>query len=135
MPQSTNKVSIKLLASLRGSSPNERVLHRLHSVVLVLRGFSCSEVARFYGNSERIVAYWLKRFEEAGIAGLEEGSRSGRPSTLTDAQLRKVQSFIKTSREKHESVTGPALAAFLKETFKVSLTVRQCRRILNQFLS
>jgi transposase len=135
MPQSTNKVSKKLLTSLRGASPKERVLHRLHSVVLVLNGFSCSEVARFYGNSERIVAYWSKRFEEAGIAGLEEGSRSGRPSTMTDAQLRKVQSFIKTSREKHESVTGPALAAFLKGTFKVSLTVRQCRRILNQFLS
>ncbi|MES3030921.1 MAG: helix-turn-helix domain-containing protein [Patescibacteria group bacterium] len=126
------KVSKHLLASLRGTSPNERVLHRLHSVVLVLKGFSCSDAARLYGNSERIVAYWLKRFEEHGINGLREGARSGRPSTLTPKQLRAVQSFVRAAQSKNEDATGPSLAAFLKSTFKVSLTKRQCRRILNQ---
>lgn len=125
----------KLFRTLRGGSPNERILHRLHSVVLVFNGLSCSEVAKCYGDSARIVAYWVKRFEEQGIAGLQEEARSGRPSKLTPAQLKKVAAFVEESSQTNGApIDGKALSAFIKKRFDVSLTVRQCRRIVKQFL-
>lgn len=130
------KLTKELLRTLRGATPRERILHRLHSVALVLNGRSCSEVARFYGDSARIVAYWVKRFDESGLAGLEEEARSGRPSKLTASQLQRVKVFVrKTSESSASPITGEVLAAFIKGTFHVSLTVRQCRRIVKQIFS
>jgi transposase len=133
-PNQRKKLPPKLLRTLRGSSPEERILHRLHSVVLVLNGFSCSEVAKCYGDSARSVAYWVERFEGKGLAGLEEEARSGRPSKLTPAQLKKVAGFLKGSQTGETPVDGKALSVFIKRRFGVSLTVRQCRRIVKQFL-
>jgi transposase len=134
MQKATEKdVPNELLKALHGTSPHERILHRLHSVVLVLSGLSCSEVARLYGDSARIVAYWLERYETEGIAGLEEEARSGRPSKLTSTQLQSVKAFVKRSSPS-APVSGEALSSFIKKRFGVSLTVRQCRRIVKRFL-
>lgn len=125
-----------VLRTLRGRSSHERILHRLHSVVLVQNGFSCSEVARCYGDSARIVAYWVKRFESDGVSGLREKVRSGRPSKLTLLELKRVAAFVKRESEsKGVPTNGKTLSTFIKKTFGVSLTVRQCRRIVNQFPS
>src|SRR5260370_40251019 len=54
--------------------------HRLNGVLLVAYGMNCCQVADLLGDAPRTVAYWVERFEEKGLGGLHEGSRSGRPS-------------------------------------------------------
>jgi transposase len=131
MGKNANKVAIKnLLGALRGTSEQERILHRLHSVVLVLNGLSCSETARLYGDSARSVAYWVKRFEAEGVAGLEEEQRSGRPSKLTPTQMKAVREFAAQHCRTGELATGKTLSFFINQKFSIQLTVRQCRRIL-----
>lgn len=135
MKQTTQKrISKAELKVLRGTSEQERILHRLHSVILVLRGFSCSAVGRLYGDSARSVAYWVKRYDALGAAGLKEQARSGRPSKLTPSQLRSIESFM-SNGSASSPVTGEALSAFIRKMFDVSLTVRQCRRIVRRFSS
>jgi transposase len=136
MKPKLNSISTKAIQrELRGETPRERLLHRLHGVVLVLSGRSASEVAGIYGDSPRAVAYWVSRFNEEGMAGLEEEQRPGRPSKLDERQMKSLQTFLKRAKQNAESINAKALAAFILSEFGISLTARQCWRILNKFKS
>ena len=60
-------------------SEESRYDHRLHGVLLVAQGLTCPEVAKLLGDAPRTVEYWIGSFEKRGLAGLQEGERSGRP--------------------------------------------------------
>ena len=136
MPHGLNrKLGKETLKTLRGNSSRERLLHRLHSVALVLKGYSASEAARLYGDSPRAVAYWVRRFEKAGLAGLEEEVRSGRPSRLLPTQWTRVEKFVNQQSKQSKPVNGDVLATFLQAEFKIKLTPRQCWRILKRLRS
>jgi len=121
-----------MLSTLRGESSRERLLHRLHSVALVLSGLSASETAHIYGDSPRAVAYWVTRFKKDGLDGLHEVVRPGRPSKLNRSQMKKLQTFLNKSGEKSKSVKAEILAEYISKEFGISLTVRQCWRIVNR---
>src|SRR6202040_4378871 len=72
-------------------SEESRYDHRLHGVLLVAHGMNCCQVADLLGDAPRTVAYWAERFEEQGLAGLQEGWRSGRPSKLNADQVADLQ--------------------------------------------
>jgi transposase len=83
------------------------------------------------------VEYWVRRFEEKGLAGLVEGERSGRPRRLSDEQLAEINSVL---RQPPESVgiaggvwDGKGLAAFIRKQYGVTLQVRQCQNMFNSF--
>jgi len=80
-------------------SEESRYDHRLHGVLLVAQGMSCPEVSRLLGDSPRTVEYWVRRFEERGLAGLVEGERSGRPRRLNDKQLWEINSALRQPPE------------------------------------
>ena len=121
-----------LLNQLRGRSASERLLHRLHSIALVMSGASASEAARIYGDSPRAVAYWVTRYKEKGLPGLLEESRPGRPSRLNATQKEKLEAFVKQARERSEGINAEVLSKYIKDSFSVKLTIRQCWRILKQ---
>jgi transposase len=68
-------------------SQEARYDHRLHAVLLVAQGGSCTKAASLLGDSPRTVQYWINRFEEEGFAGLADADRPGRPKKMTDQQL------------------------------------------------
>src|SRR5260370_39717619 len=72
-------------------SEESRYDHRLHGVLLVAQGMTCPEVSQLLGDAPRSVEYWVRHFEERGLAGLVEGARPGRPKRLSEAQLQQVQ--------------------------------------------
>lgn len=115
-------------------SEESRYDHRLHGVLMVAQGMTCPNVSQMLGDSPRTVEYWVRRFEEKGLAGLTEGERSGRPRRLNDKQLEEISSAL---REPPESVgitgglwDGKGLAAFIKGRYKVNMGVRQCQYML-----
>jgi transposase len=117
---------------LHGDSARERLLHRLHSVVLVLNGTSSSAVAQMFDDSPRAVAYWVKRFKRHGIAGLHEAKRPGRPSKLHEHQLTHLQTFVNQSTAQSKPISADVVAAYIFKKFRISLTPRQCWRILKR---
>jgi len=127
-----NSVTKRTLTQLRGASAPERLLHRLHSVVLVLKGFSASEAGRMYGDSPRAVAYWVKRFKEAGMDGLGDEARSGRPPKLTAPQLKALQILITRSQKEGKPMNAEDMGTYVLKASGVSLTHRQCWRILKR---
>jgi transposase len=136
MKHNSEKILPKeLVSKLHGASLHERILHRLHSVALVVSGRSASEAARIYGDSPRAVAYWVTRYEKEGVKGLGEDSRPGRPAKLNPSEIKKVHTFLNKSRERSKQVTANALQKYIKQGFGVTLTTRQCFRILAKFRS
>lgn len=111
-------------------SEESRYDHRLHGVSLVAQGMNCPEVSRLFGDAPRTVEYWVRRFEDKGLAGLAKRERSGRPGRLNDKQLEEINSAL---RQTPESVgitsglwDGNGLAAFINKRDGVTLGVRQC---------
>jgi transposase len=121
-----------LLKKLRGNSSSERLLHRLHAVALVSSGLSASEVGLIYGDSPRAVAYWMTQYLKCGLEGLEEESRPGRPARFKPSQMKKLQNFVEQSRKRSQVVNTNTLSKYIKEEFGISLTIRQCWRILKR---
>ena len=128
LPKSASKAVLK---QLHGGSHRERLLHRLHAVVLVAAGLSASEVGRLFGDSPRAVAYWVSSYRAGGVPALREEARPGRPSKLTPDQQRKLQLFVNRSPKKTRA-TPREVSAFVATTFGVTLTPRHCRRILER---
>jgi transposase len=54
-------------------SEEPRYDHRLHGVLLVAQGLTCPEVGHLLGDAPRTVEYWVRQFEDRGLAGLAEG--------------------------------------------------------------
>ena len=64
-------------------SQEARYDHRLHGVLLVAQGMNCCQVAELLGDAPRTVAYWVQKFEQKGLAGLQEGAAAvGRPNWM-----------------------------------------------------
>lgn len=118
-------------------SQESRYDHRLHGVLLVAQGMTCPEAGRLLGDAPRAVEYWVRHFEERGLAGLTEGARPGRPKRLSESQLHEVQAVLRGApSEVGLSGTlwdGKTLKAWLARRYGVRLGVRQCQRMFRQF--
>jgi Transposase and inactivated derivatives len=117
-------------------SEESRYDHRLHGVLLVAQGMTCPEVAKLLGDAPRSVEYWVRGFEENGLAGLREGERSGRPGRLNEKHLRDINAVLRqTPRDvglARNLWDGKTLAAWIAREYGIDLGVRQCQRLFRQ---
>jgi transposase len=117
-------------------SEDARYDHRLHALLLVAQGMSCREVAGKLGDSPRIVAYWVKQFEEIGFAGLSEGERPGRPSRLSEEQFDEIGLALRKSPLDYGLATniwdGKTLSEYIQKKWSVEIGVRQCQRMFRR---
>jgi transposase len=67
-----------------------RVVERARMVLGVAGGETAPTVARRLGLGTDVVRQWIKRFNAAGLAGLEDRPRAGRPPTYTAEQVGQV---------------------------------------------
>src|ERR1700741_2125774 len=117
-------------------SEESRYDHRLHGVLLVAQGMTCPEVAALLGDAPRTVEYWIRGFEEKGLAALREGERSGRPRRLSEKHLRGINAALRRMpRELGLSGNlwgGKTLAAWIEREYEIDLGVRQCQRLFRR---
>lgn len=89
------------------------------------------------GDAPRTVEYWVRRFEQQGLAGLTEGERTGRPARLGAAQIQEINRVLR-ARPSEAGMRvnlwdGKTLAAWIEKQYAVQLGVRQCQRLFRQF--
>ena len=98
---------------------------------------SCREVAGLLGDAHSTVAYWVRRYEAEGLAGLVDGDRPGKPKRLTEEHLTQIATVLRKSpKDFGFSATlwdGKTLAAFIGKQWHIDLGVRQCQRLFRQF--
>jgi transposase len=117
-------------------SEESRYDHRLHSVLLVAQGMTCPEVARLLGDAPRSVEYWVHRFKRQGLGGLSEAERTGRPSRLSEKQMKEVDGVLR-QRPSDAGMRvhlwdGKTLSAWIGKAHGIELGVRQCQRLFRQ---
>ena len=114
-------------------SEESRYDHRLHGVLLVAQGLTCPAVAGLLGDAPRSVEYWVRRFEEDGLAGLQKGEHSGRPRRLNPKQLAEVDAVLRKSPRAvgmgGKLWDGKTLAAWIERQHGTVLGIRQCQRL------
>lgn len=63
---------------------------RCRMVLLCAEGLLSKDVAERLGVHDHTVGKWHRRFAEAGLDGLTDEYRAGRPRTVSDAQVAEV---------------------------------------------
>ncbi len=83
------------------------------------QGESVQAIARTLGRSEDTVRQWIKRFNAAGLSGLHDDSRAGRPPTYTAEEVSEVIALALTAPQSlglpFASWTLDRLEAYLNE--------------------
>jgi len=93
MALSTGGVQIRdedramLLSWTRSSSVRAGVATRAKIVLAAGNGEGTSSISRRLGVSRPTVIQWRQRYAVAGLAGLDDAERSGRPKTIDDAAI------------------------------------------------
>jgi transposase len=64
-----------------------RLVERAQIIALAAQGARVSAIAQELRLNQRTVRLWLKRFNAAGLDGLRDAPRSGRPATYTAEQV------------------------------------------------
>src|SRR5215471_7837813 len=67
-----------------------RLARRAHIIALAAMGLSVPTIARHIQQSEEGVRRWIERFNVAGLDGLDDAPRSGRPRTYDEQTYSRV---------------------------------------------
>ena len=116
-------------------SEEARYDHRLHGLLLVCKGYRCNRTANLLGQSPRTVVSRVRRFEERGLAGLQEQERPGRPASLESGYTERVAGDLRRSPRdlgyEQNLWDGKLLSYHLDKTYQVRIGVRQCQRLFH----
>jgi transposase len=117
-------------------TPEGRYFHRLHAVLQVLDGASSYEAAHLYGDSPRIIEYWVQRLTSKGVSGLLEGNHTGRRPRLSATELARLRKDISRSPRElgynQNLWDGLLLSHHLSKNYSAAIGVRQCQRLFHQ---
>jgi transposase len=86
----TEAQSQQLQRTCRAATSSQAQVVRARIVLLAAQGWPNDEIAHELGTNKMTVCKWRGRFAHSGMAGLEDGARSGRPGVLTPEQLQRV---------------------------------------------
>ena len=87
-------MEIQTLTDMQHFHPSRRARMRAHGLLLSHQGFSMRRIAAVYQVSRYAVAEWLERWQSAGLVGLYDHPRSGRPPSLTPDEQHKVEQYL-----------------------------------------
>ena len=112
-----------------------RVALRAHMVLLAGRGYRVPQIAAIHDCGEDVVRHWLHRYQDHGVAGLEDAPRSGRPpkdplaGQIVDPQAGQSP---ECSGHVQSCWTVRLLTAFLATRFALRLSCASVRRYLHR---
>lgn len=112
-----------------------RVSERVHFVLLSDQGKTVPEIASLFGYSAETVYTWLQRYEQAGVQGLIDQPRSGRPKSepyLTAMVQAQPSQSPRCFGYLAACWTVALLVWHLAQRFKVSVSPSTLRRALDR---
>jgi transposase len=119
----TERESIQQIARSRTAAV--RQVERARIIQASSEGGSIADIASRFQLKEAKVRKWIKRFNEAGLAGLEDEARSGRPATYPPEAVSEVIAIALTNPQSLDlpfaSWTLDRLAAYLNEVKGISI--------------
>ena len=83
-----------LEARCRAATTAQRDVWRARIILLAAEGASTRSISRTVGVEEAVVSTWRNRFADAGLEGLKDRKRSGKPKTYTAETDRRILAVL-----------------------------------------
>ncbi len=120
----------------RSQTASARLVERAKILLLGSEGQTVPQIAKRMGLHEKTVRKWFKRFEQEGLAGLEDAPRSGAPSRYTAENTARVLQAARTRPSElglsYASWTFDRLAAYVKEQLGLPMKKTRIFEILQE---
>jgi transposase len=111
-----------------------RVSERIRMILLSSRGYTVPQIATIFECDEATVRTWIERFEAAGVRGLRDHPRLGRPQKADPVARETIRQQLETTPPEHGYRFGCwtliTLAAHLAEQCGLRLSRATVRRTL-----
>ena len=126
-------------ADLRQAAARSRdanAARRMLALALVLEGASRATAARSCGMDRQSLRDWVHRYNGAGLEGLSDRPRSGRPSLLTPTQMAELEQVIAAGPD--PAVDGVVrwrcvdLQRVVDERFEVEIAERTMAKLVHK---
>src|SRR6266516_2797292 len=131
--QEEERVITKLVRSQTASA---RLVERAKILHLASQGQTVPQIAASLGINEKTVRKWFRRFEQQGLAGLEDAPRSGAPSRYTaENKARVLEAALTRPTELNLGFTCwtfERLAAYVKEQLGMQMKQTRIFEILQE---
>ncbi len=131
--QEEKRVITKLARSQTASA---RLVERAKMLHLGSEGQTVPQIAEALGLNEKTVRKWFKRFEQEGLAGLEDAPRSGAPSRYTAENKARVLEAARTRPSAlglpYSSWTFERLASYIHEHLGMQMKKTRIFEILQE---
>jgi transposase len=120
------------LLKMAEATPGAWMGIRIAAILLILKGWNCSQVAELFDLSRWSVVKWIQRVNKEGAPGLEEKDRPGRPRRLDSGVQKELENAL--SREprdyglRRNRWDGVTVVEYLQKNHGVHLKVRQAQR-------
>ena len=120
----------------RSQSASKRLVERAKIIQLAAEGLTIPQIVQQLHASEPMVRKWWKRFEQQGLAGLEDAPRPGAPSRYTPENKARVLQAARTRPSElglpYSSWTFERLASYVKEQLGLSMKKTRIFEILQE---
>ena len=106
---------------------DNKFVHRVSMVNLMLSGLSAKMLAQYCGDSERTLQNWLKKVDEIGWEALIAVK-------LSDEQIAEIKNSVKADPLEfgYNVWDGPALSDYIKTKFGIDYGVRACQMLMHK---
>ena len=107
---------------------------RVCAVVMAINGMKAKSIGKVFNKTTGTISSWVKTADELGFEALADEARSGRPHKLSSEQREHITVALHSepSEYGYNIWDGPSLSDYIKKTFGVDLSVRQCQRIFHE---
>jgi putative transposase len=118
----------KLNKHIRKLENIAKKVNRLHLIQQLYDGKSIDEASKILKIPKRTAYNWLKKWNEEGLEGLDHKKGAGRPSFLTEEELKKLDDYIMNN----DGLGTEDVHYFIQKEFGIDYSLKQVRIIINK---
>ncbi len=113
---------------------DNKFIHRVSMVNLILGGMRTKDLSKYCGDSERAITTWVKKVDEEGWDSLMSVKQKGRPAALSDTQLAEIKQAVSNDPENYgyHVWDGPTLSDYIKATYNIEYGIRACQKLFHR---
>ncbi len=109
---------------------------RIAGYLLLLSGWTSTQVADLFGLSRWAVVKWIRKANKEGLDAVDDNPRPGRPSQFSEELLGELEEVLcQSPREvgiERQRWDGVVLAEYIKRTYQIKVHVRHAQRIIRK---
>lgn len=131
-PNAENCTLAELETAMK-ATPRQRSFVRLQAIRALLLGFDHDSVAKLHNVTRDTIVHWIGRFNAAGIDGLIERPRAGRPRKISAEQAPRYRELIEHPEQAGQAHwTGKKFHGWLRQALQVEVGYSTVLRWLHE---